>query len=229
MKGQNCEVFFLNTSVLAHAVQHHEAFSRSWEAKRSLCQFCSTAFAGTVQICQCLCGLIKEKKSCTVQLLPAVGHWKAQFTKDSSMHEELLASTSMRHLCVLQKWCCSMHSLSAVDGAVMCGSQHAFCLSHKEIRRCTICRCWLQVYGNAGVARDIKERNTHLAYCTNDERCGTRHGLLVLSITRPCSVSSAAATCVMSLLSTPRRCFMSVHNLRLPQAVCRQPVHMASK
>lgn len=33
-----------------------------------------------------------------------------------------------------------------------------------------------------------------LAYCRKVERCGTRHGRLVLSITRPCSVSSAAAT-----------------------------------
>ena len=34
-----------------------------------------------------------------------------------------------------------------------------------------------------------------LEYCKKSERCGTRHGRLVLSIKRPCSVSSAAATC----------------------------------
>lgn len=39
-----------------------------------------------------------------------------------------------------------------------------------------------------------------LAYCRKGERCGTRQGRLVLSITRPCSVSNAAATCANAAL-----------------------------
>ena len=42
-----------------------------------------------------------------------------------------------------------------------------------------------------------------LEYCRKGERCGTRHGRLVLSITRPCSVSSAAATCASTYSLVP--------------------------
>ena len=43
-----------------------------------------------------------------------------------------------------------------------------------------------------------------LAYCSVGERWGTRHGRLVLSMTRPCSVSSAAATCASAVLLSLR-------------------------
>lgn len=46
-----------------------------------------------------------------------------------------------------------------------------------------------QTYSHPAITR------AYLAYCTRVERCGTRHGLLVLSTMRPCSVKSAAATC----------------------------------
>ena len=65
------------------------------------------------------------------------------------------------------------------------------CLKHhaasSEISPKTNSHHW--TYSDPAITR------AHLAYCTSVDRCGTRHGLLVLSIMRPCSVNSAAATC----------------------------------
>ena len=60
----------------------------------------------------------------------------------------------------------------------------------------------------------VISHGSDLEYCRKGERCGTRHGRLVLSITRPCSVSSAAATCAKAALfdlkplivASPPRC-----------------------
>ena len=113
------------------------------------------------------------------------------FTTCSSLSQPISTSGSLSSiLCNEEVLQSRVHMITRSDGA-RATHQHA----HAPQLACppqNLCpsRSIVQIPEEPRVGR-----HAHLAYCRICERRGTRHGLLVLSMVRLDSVSSAAATC----------------------------------